>query len=443
MDLDDRPWEGLPAAIAVELRNRAGAIVDDVVATVQAAIPAYSSGGAQGDAAAEALGRVRVGVEQGLLHFANLIEDRSATVADQAAIYRQIGRATHDTGMGLDVMNSVFRIVARTAWRWMDRIQATAEPPGTPLRLAEAVIVYVDALSVFSAEGYAEAIAAAAGERHESRFRLLEMLLQSSRGVGAVRDAAHRAGWRVPATVSVVALGPGERANEIAGRIDPDVLAGSRGESACLLIPSPSAPGRRALVERALSGRVAAIGPEVPTGFANRSLAWAKRLLDLEPHPDRCQPGPPARADEHFVELLLLQDQELLNMFVERRLSPLRVLPAGARTRMSETLLAWLKHNGSAPKASAELNVHPQTIRYRLAQIHEMFPAELDNPDMRFELELALRAERFSTNDGSERQTERTAERDSTGQLRTNPSNSDTRVDHVLGQPQPARKHPK
>lgn len=405
MDLDDRPWEGLPVAIAVELRTRADDIVDDVVATVRATVPAYSPGRAQDDAAEEALGRVRVGVEQGLLHFANLIQDRSATVADQAAIYRQIGRATHDTGMGLDVMNSVFRVLARTAWRWMDRIQAAADPPGTQLRVAEAVLVYIDALSVFSAEGYAEAIAAAAGERHESRSRLLDMLLQPGHGAGALRDAAHRAGWRVPETVSVVALGPGERANEIAGRVAPDVLAGSRGESACLLIPSPSAPGRRALVERALTGRVAAIGPEVPTGLADRSLAWAKRVLDLGPHPGRHQPGPPTRADEHFVELLLVQDQELLNMFIERRLSPLRDLPVGAHTRMKETLLAWLKHNGSGPKASAELDVHAQTIRYRLAQIREMFPTELDDPDTRFELELALRAERFATDGGAEQPT--------------------------------------
>ena len=399
MNIDDRPWEGLPVAIAVELRNRADEIVDDVVATVQATVPAYSPRQAQAATVQDALSRMRVGLEQGLSQFATLVENPGATVGDHAEIYRQFGRSAHDTGLGLEVMNSVFRVVARTIWRWTeDILAATPSPLGSPLRLAEAVFVYVDALSRFSAEGYAEALAAAADERHASRARLIEMLLYPGHAAGALRDVAQAADWRVPATITAVALGPGERANQIAGGIDPDVLAGSSGGRPCLLIPSPSAPGRPALIERALSGHTAAIGPEVPTGLANRSLAWAGRVLDLELHAAHQQPAAPTRADEHLVELLLLQDQELLKMFIERRLAPLRALPAGARTRLSDTLLAWLKHNRSAPKASAELHAHTQTVRYRLAQIREMFPDELEDPDARFELQLALRAERFSTN---------------------------------------------
>jgi DNA-binding PucR family transcriptional regulator len=37
--------------------------------------------------------------------------------------------------------------------------------------------------------------------------------------------------------------------------------------------------------------------------------------------------------------------------------------------------------------------VHPQTVRYRLARLRERFGADLDDPDARFELELALRAQ--------------------------------------------------
>jgi DNA-binding PucR family transcriptional regulator len=39
-----------------------------------------------------------------------------------------------------------------------------------------------------------------------------------------------------------------------------------------------------------------------------------------------------------------------------------------------------------------ELHVHPQTVRYRLAQLRELFGERLDDPDARFELALALRA---------------------------------------------------
>jgi DNA-binding PucR family transcriptional regulator len=37
------------------------------------------------------------------------------------------------------------------------------------------------------------------------------------------------------------------------------------------------------------------------------------------------------------------------------------------------------------------LGVHPQTVRYRLRQLEELFGDALNAPDARFELELALR----------------------------------------------------
>jgi DNA-binding PucR family transcriptional regulator len=43
---------------------------------------------------------------------------------------------------------------------------------------------------------------------------------------------------------------------------------------------------------------------------------------------------------------------------------------------------------------AAELFVHPQTVRYRLGRLRDLFGAALEDPDARFELELALRAER-------------------------------------------------
>jgi DNA-binding PucR family transcriptional regulator len=41
---------------------------------------------------------------------------------------------------------------------------------------------------------------------------------------------------------------------------------------------------------------------------------------------------------------------------------------------------------------AAALGIHPQTARYRLARLRELFGADLDDPDGRFWLEVALRA---------------------------------------------------
>jgi len=40
---------------------------------------------------------------------------------------------------------------------------------------------------------------------------------------------------------------------------------------------------------------------------------------------------------------------------------------------------------------AAELAVHPQTVRYRLRRLRDLFGAGLEDPDRRFDLEIALR----------------------------------------------------
>jgi DNA-binding PucR family transcriptional regulator len=42
---------------------------------------------------------------------------------------------------------------------------------------------------------------------------------------------------------------------------------------------------------------------------------------------------------------------------------------------------------------AAAMHVHPQTARYRIARLRELLGDQLDDPDARFELQLALRAE--------------------------------------------------
>ena len=48
---------------------------------------------------------------------------------------------------------------------------------------------------------------------------------------------------------------------------------------------------------------------------------------------------------------------------------------------------------GRCTRVAGELHVHPQTVRYRVAQLRELFGERLEDADARFELALALRAE--------------------------------------------------
>jgi DNA-binding PucR family transcriptional regulator len=93
---------------------------------------------------------------------------------------------------------------------------------------------------------------------------------------------------------------------------------------------------------------------------------------------------------------MLLADEALVELFAERRLAPLRQLTAKQQARLSETLLAWLETRGGAPEVASRLQVHPQTVRYRLRQLEALFGEQLHDPDARFELESALRAIRVT-----------------------------------------------
>jgi DNA-binding PucR family transcriptional regulator len=59
---------------------------------------------------------------------------------------------------------------------------------------------------------------------------------------------------------------------------------------------------------------------------------------------------------------------------------------------MLETASSYVRHLGSPTAMADALHIHPQTARYRIARLRELLGEELDDPDARFELELALRS---------------------------------------------------
>jgi DNA-binding PucR family transcriptional regulator len=75
-----------------------------------------------------------------------------------------------------------------------------------------------------------------------------------------------------------------------------------------------------------------------------------------------------------------------------RRLAVLSRMSGTQRLRLTETLGAWLETQGNAVETARRLQVHPQTVRYRLRQINEAFGDQLTDADSRFALEAVLRA---------------------------------------------------
>jgi DNA-binding PucR family transcriptional regulator len=98
-------------------------------------------------------------------------------------------------------------------------------------------------------------------------------------------------------------------------------------------------------------------------------------------------------AAEYAAALLLRSDRRLAQELVRDRLAPLDGLPVGSRARLTTTLAAWIAAQGRLQAVAEDLHIHPQTVRYRLAKLRELFGEALEDPQQRFELELALRAE--------------------------------------------------
>jgi DNA-binding PucR family transcriptional regulator len=158
-------------------------------------------------------------------------------------------------------------------------------------------------------------------------------------------------------------------------------------------VPDPDGGGRRARLGEAVGARHrAALGPPVPWGEAALSLARARAVLALA-----AEGAIPARGlidtRDHTAALLLRADRRLASELVRARLAPLDALPAGSRARLIATLSAWLAAQGRLQAVAEQLHVHPQTVRYRLGRLRDLLGDALDDPQARFELELALRAE--------------------------------------------------
>jgi hypothetical protein len=378
----DQPWHQLPPAIALVFRPRLAELSDAIIEAVRT-VPAYSRP-LEGPFGAG----IRAGVEEGLRHF--LAEIEASRPVARADVYRELGRGEMRAGRSLDSLLSAYRAGARVAWRRFASLGAEAGmAPETLYRLAESIFAYIDVLSAESAEGHALEQSAAAGEAQLRRRRLVRVLVHEPPGdPEAVAAVAGEAGWPLPRSLAVLAIA-GPRREAAMWRLPSDAIAETVGELGCAVVPDPDGPGRRAVLRRAVveAGACAGLGTTVRWQEAAVSFARARAALELAG-------GAPELivAREHAGELLLRCEPRLAAELAAERLAPLSSLPAGARARLTETLRAWLAEQGRLGPVAARLGIHPQTARYRLARLRELFGGALDDADQRFWLELALRA---------------------------------------------------
>jgi hypothetical protein len=407
--LDDEPWRDLPPRVADLIEGEVDPIASEILESIAQEIPEYAR------PLEGRFGRgIRRGVEEALSQFVALIRDPDAGRDSGREVYLALGRGEQRAGRTLDSLQAAYRIGARVAWRRFADACQRAVVGAEPLALlAEAVFAYIDELAADSVEGFAQAQAEVEDLRRRRRRELVGLLLgDPPADPGDLTAAARAASWDVPAGLAALAC-PEEALARVARRLPPEALATVIEGEGCLLLPDPEGPGRDEELARAAAEARLALGPTVAPGAAGESWALALALLRAaaagavpgtaaDPTLDRKGaaarrrrdlPTAPLRVDDNLAALLLFESRDLAARIAGRRLAAFTDLTPKARERMRETALAHLRHDGNAVAMAADMHVHPQTARYRIARLRELLGEQLDDPDARFELQLALRGE--------------------------------------------------
>ncbi|WP_170201394.1 helix-turn-helix domain-containing protein [Actinocorallia herbida] len=296
-------------------------------------------------------------------------------------------------GHTLGTLLAACQVAARVVWNRLSVAgQETGAAPTDMYLLARVMFDRLEHLSAVSTEIFERLGEDPLNVMKERRLALIKALVGEGVSDGRpVPDLAREAAWRLPETLACVALGPRPGDARTLFGLTPDVLLDVERPDPYLLVPAPDLPGRKAMFEQCLGGITHALGPSVPYTDGAVSLRLARRALVLADEGMIQPDGDCIRCDDHLATLHLLADDDCARLLVDRTLNAFADVSDKRLTPLLETLLALLTRGSSAPEIAEHLNVHPQTVRYRIRQIENYCGISLNDPQWRIETQLALR----------------------------------------------------
>jgi hypothetical protein len=333
---------------------------------------------------------VTAGVIGVLGRIVSLTNDGAIDRPAEREFFEQLGRSQWREGRDLLDLLAVYQIGVRVFWR---HVAAAALEvgldPGMLAALAETVFFFVDQLSSASAHGYVLEQEEAGALRERHRDELVDLMLSESTDPAAVRAAARRADWPVPEKVSVVLVEPDDASGRRAlSRLDARSLPIRRPPLLGAVVPRGPRPTERAALTGLLRGAHATVGAAVPPEQLARSLHFAEIAARLTK--EHLLSDDPVFVADHLDAIIVHRDHRLLDALGDQVLAPLEASSPSSRERLRETLRSWLRHMGDRRAMAGELHVHPQTVRYRMGRLHELYGDSLDDPAVRARLMLAL-----------------------------------------------------
>lgn len=342
-------------------------------------------------------------ITQALRYFVERLDNPDASRAELDETLQRLGRNIAFEGRRPEGLAAAYDIGAQMSWQ---RIAGMADKYGVPSPVLDALgdelAAYMASLAEQSGIGYHQAQEQLSDAAYQWQARVLELVLAGEGAPsGELAERAAAGGWIVPDSVALVAVrsSPGTEL-PTARMLHSRALSSLRTDTPVVLLPAPITDSLRDEIGDLFAGHRVAIGCEVSLADAADSLRWARRALDLAERGVLAD-APVIDCDRHIGTLWIHAEPGLADLVVATTLAPLFAEPRNSRRILGQTLLHWIStQNPSAPSMAEALGIHPQTVRYRLKRLREVFGDCIDDPQTRLEMFFALRVSAPQWNDG-------------------------------------------
>jgi hypothetical protein len=377
------------ASISAALRTSLPALTERIVARIRAEIPFYAG---QDIVTHDELHKsVRANIDYLL---ASLTDSATPNLTAPHAT----GRARAAQGAPLAEMLTAYRVGVAELWSAM---AATARdlpgvPAGDVIDLAGAVFAVQNTYTDAALTAYRDEAREMLRTQERERAALVEVILTGAAARGTLWEVANALRLPLDGSFLVVAaatdLGhdPIPRAESALAVLDVRSVWRLDADLSLGVLSLPDRTRNAAVLNvlgRQATGRVGAS----PVFAELHQASWALELARLALGSHSGDTGVTQFRDSP-IDLLVAAAPHAALEAAQAVLGSLLALPEDELELLLGTFEAWVRANGSASAAGAELFCHPNTVRYRLRRIESGSGRTLNNPGDVAELVTAVRA---------------------------------------------------
>ncbi|WP_431044931.1 PucR family transcriptional regulator [Streptomyces sp. P1-3] len=396
---------GLRTAISfggVPLQQRLSRSVRDLAATVLEELveelPVY------GALPTEQLrGEISAVVEQSIRTFVGVLSTGELPGPDHLAALRESAARRAEDGVPLAAVISAYHLGARVCW---DAVAPEAEPGDLPAVLAahRLLLQYLQRMTATASTGYAQERQAAFGEEYAARQALLSALLEGAPAL----EAAGRAGVRMPVCYLVLSLAVGPHPDELAPGVDTMVAARRKARRLRVELERHVDPAVGVVLSMlSVDGGVALVPRDTPAdALAAKDWKWLAAVVGymsrmcgaeitagvVEARPEDVADAARLSAEVREVATTFGRPPGVYRLgdvafeYQLTRPGPARdqlaalLSPLTGRPELLDTLGAFMTGPIDRRQTAAQLQVHPNTVDYRLRKVAALTGLDTSRP---------------------------------------------------------------